>query len=79
MPAPDATATVQTSAAAGQLVAGRYLLVRLIASGGMAEVWEATDQVLGRPVAELQRGGRDAARALMRRLQAEDRIRDHDQ
>ncbi len=51
MPAPDATATVQTSAAAGQLVAGRYLLVRLIASGGMAEVWEATDQVLGRPVA----------------------------
>jgi PAS domain S-box-containing protein len=37
-----------------------------------------SDEMLGRPVAELQRGGRDAARALMRRLQAEDRIRDHE-
>ena len=36
------------------------------------------DEVLGRPVAELQRGGRDAARALMRRLRVEDRIREHE-
>ena len=36
------------------------------------------DQVLGRPVAELQRGGRVAARALMRRLRVEDRIREHE-
>ncbi len=37
-----------------------------------------SDEVLGRPVAELQRGGREAARALMRRLRVEDRIRDHE-
>jgi len=36
------------------------------------------DEVLGRPVAELQRGGREAARALMRRLREEDRIREHE-
>jgi serine/threonine-protein kinase len=36
---------------AGQLVAGRYALVTLIASGGMAEVWEADDLVLQRRVA----------------------------
>ena len=37
-----------------------------------------SDEVLGRPVAELQRGGRDAARTLMRRLRVEDRIREHE-
>ena len=37
-----------------------------------------SDEVLGRPVAELQRGGREAARALMRRLRVEDRIREHE-
>jgi serine/threonine-protein kinase len=36
---------------AGHVVAGRYELVAPIASGGMAEVWEALDQVLQRPVA----------------------------
>ena len=36
------------------------------------------DEMLGRPVAGLQRGGREAARALMRRLRAEDRIREHE-
>jgi serine/threonine protein kinase len=35
----------------GRTLAGRYRLERHIASGGMAEVWEATDSVLGRPVA----------------------------
>jgi two-component system cell cycle sensor histidine kinase/response regulator CckA len=34
--------------------------------------------VVGRPVAEFQRGGQDAARALMRRLRAEGRIREHE-
>ncbi len=37
-----------------------------------------SDEVLGRPVAELQRGGREAARALMRRLRVEGRIREHE-
>jgi PAS domain S-box-containing protein len=36
------------------------------------------DEVLGRPVADLQRGGLGAARALMRRLREEDRIREHE-
>ncbi|MCX7621077.1 MAG: protein kinase [Acidimicrobiales bacterium] len=35
----------------GQLLGGRYLLAKLIASGGMAEVWQAHDTVLARPVA----------------------------
>lgn len=36
---------------AGTTLAGRYRLVSLIASGGMAEVWEGRDTVLQRPVA----------------------------
>ncbi len=51
LPTPDATAPVRPHAHPGHVVAGRYELVRLIASGGMAEVWEARDQVLGREVA----------------------------
>ena len=34
-----------------RVLAGRYRATRLIARGGMAEVWEAYDQVLARPVA----------------------------
>ena len=37
--------------AAGLLIAERYLLERRIAVGGMGEVWEASDQRLGRAVA----------------------------
>jgi len=36
---------------AGRLLAGRYRLAHLIARGGMAEVWEAHDEILARPVA----------------------------
>jgi serine/threonine protein kinase len=36
---------------AGRTLGGRYGLVRPIARGGMAEVWEGHDEVLSRPVA----------------------------
>jgi serine/threonine-protein kinase len=36
---------------AQRVLAGRYHLRRPIARGGMAEVWEAVDDILGRPVA----------------------------
>jgi hypothetical protein len=44
----DVSAAAQT---AGSLVAGRYLLEKAIAVGGMAEVWQARDTFLVRPVA----------------------------
>ncbi|MGC8626925.1 MAG: protein kinase domain-containing protein [Acidimicrobiales bacterium] len=34
-----------------KLLAGRYQLLKLLAQGGMAEVWEGRDEVLDRPVA----------------------------
>ncbi len=51
VPDPPPTPTPAGPAAAGTLVGGRYQLVTLLARGGMAEVWEAVDEVLTRPVA----------------------------
>ena len=47
MSAPDATQPV----GAGTVLSSRYRLVKLVADGGMASVWEAHDSVLARSVA----------------------------
>jgi tRNA A-37 threonylcarbamoyl transferase component Bud32 len=47
----DAPVTPAGPPAAGQLLAGRYRLESMIASGGMAQVWQGTDEVLRRQVA----------------------------
>lgn len=46
-PEPAAPATLHQ----GSLIAGRYRLDHPLATGGMARVWSATDEVLNRPVA----------------------------
>ena len=52
MPSPDPSPPEPAEAPlAGRLLVGRYRLNRPIASGGMAEVWEATDETLARRVA----------------------------
>lgn len=48
---PSSDPAANASLDAGDLLGGRYELVRRIAKGGMAEVWEAEDTVLTRPVA----------------------------
>src|SRR4051812_22560459 len=49
MPVPPASLT--GAVPPGYVLAGRYALVRLIARGGMADVWEAKDTLLERQVA----------------------------
>ncbi|CAN5208228.1 hypothetical protein BH24ACT1_BH24ACT1_04220 [soil metagenome] len=51
MPDPPPTPTPAGPIAPGTRISGRYQLVTLLAKGGMAEVWEAMDEVLARPVA----------------------------
>ncbi len=48
MPAPPARTRIVE---AGRLLADRYRLEELVASGGMAQVWQGTDEVLRRKVA----------------------------
>jgi eukaryotic-like serine/threonine-protein kinase len=47
----DAGATTDISAASARVLSGRYLLEERVASGGMASVWRAHDEVLARTVA----------------------------
>lgn len=50
-PTADSVAEGVALVGAGTVVADRYHLERLLGSGGMAQVWESTDQTLGRRVA----------------------------
>ena len=56
----------------GRRISGRYRLVALIASGGMAQVWRAEDEVLARPVAvKILHPKLAADRAFVARFRAE--------
>jgi serine/threonine-protein kinase len=57
-----APSEIDFSLAPGELVAGRYLVTRVLGRGGMGEVYEAADQLLGEPIA-LKTLRRDLARA----------------
>lgn len=50
-PATDPPRSNDGDLASGDVVAGRYRLEGALASGGMATVWRAVDEVLARPVA----------------------------
>jgi serine/threonine protein kinase len=51
MGSPPPSTGAPGAARSGTLLAGRYRLDHPLATGGMARVWEARDEVLGRPVA----------------------------
>jgi eukaryotic-like serine/threonine-protein kinase len=60
--------------AAAHCLAGRYRLCRWLAAGGMGQVWQAVDEVLGRPVAvKLLRDEYAEDPSFVRRLRAEAR------
>ena len=59
----------------GQLLAGRYRLGSLIATGGMGEVWSGRDELLRRPVAvKLIKDAHAADEAFLSRFRAEARF-----
>jgi len=49
--ASEHSSTGQLTFAPGDLIAGRFLVVRLLGAGGLGEVYEVTDQALGTAVA----------------------------
>ncbi len=73
MSAPDSPSSEPAQApTAGLLLVGRYRLNRPVASGGMAEVWEATDETLARRVAvKLLHGHLARDDSFVRRFRAE--------
>src|ERR671928_2245299 len=57
-----------------QLLAGRYRAIRRLGSGGMATVWLAQDERLGRQVAVKRLHGDVTDEGLVRRFQREARL-----
>ena len=50
-PKPPPDSSLVSGPQPGRLLGARYRLETLVASGGMAEVWQGTDEVLRRRVA----------------------------
>ena len=71
----DEESDLGTEMAAGELIGGRYQIVRLLGQGGMGRVYEATHATLGRPVAiKVLRGDLSLNAAYRARFEREARV-----